>query len=362
MIEPNNHVAAMAPYALADLHGPAAVPLISLAQNESARTPSPLALGAAREALEGSHFYCDPEWTGLRAAIAQVHDIAAAQILCGAGSMDLIACLARCYAGPDRGVLSSQYGYGFFRTAAQATGANYCTAPEIDLTVSVNELLAAVRPETRMVFVANPGNPTGTRIELADLVRLRDGLDDGILLVIDEAYGEFSPMTGEAAFDIVERGNTVVLRSFSKAYGLAGLRVGWGLFPPAVASEMRKLLHPNNISGASQAGAVAAMMDQPYMAETVADTARVRDGFAQGLRRFGLIVPDSFTNFVLIRFADSDAAQRADRTLRANGIIMRAMTGYGLPDCLRATIGSAELMNLAADHLAAWCEREGLPC
>ncbi|MFP6741733.1 MAG: histidinol-phosphate transaminase [Alphaproteobacteria bacterium] len=362
MINPNSHVAAMAPYALADLDSPAGVPLISLAQNESARPPSPWALVAAREALEASHLYCDPEWTALRNAIAEVHDIAPARILCGAGAMDLIACLARCYAGPGRGVLSSQHGYGFFRTAALAAGADYHAAPEVDLTVSVDELLAAVWPETRVVFVANPGNPTGTRIEYADLVRLRDGLDDGILLVIDEAYGEFNALAGEAAFGPVERGNTVVLRSFSKAYGLAGLRVGWGLFPPAVAREMRKMLHPNNISGASQAGATAAMLDQPYMGATVADTARVRDGFTQRLRRLGLTVPDSFTNFVLIRFADSDAAQRADRTLRANGIIMRGMTGYGLPDCLRATIGSAEHMNLATDHLAAWCEKEGLPC
>jgi len=298
----------------------------------------------------------------LRTAIAQVHHIAPAHILCGAGSMDLIACLARCYAGPGCGVLSSQYGYGFFRTAALAAGADYGTAPEVDLTVSVDELLAAVRPETRMVFVANPGNPTGTRIEYADLVRLRDGLDDGILLAIDEAYGEFSPTAGGAAFDLVERGNTVVLRSFSKAYGLAGLRVGWGLFPAKVAPEMRKLLQPNNISGASQAGATAAMMDQPYMSATVADTARVRDDFTRRLRRTGFMVPDSFTNFILIRFADGHAAQRADRTLCAKGIIMRAMTGYDLPDCLRATIAGAEHMDVAADHLAAWCEKEGSPC
>ena len=144
MINPNSHVAAMAPYALADLDSPASVPLISLAQNESARSPSPRALAAAREALEASHIYCDPEWTALRAAIAEVHYIAPAHILCGAGSMELIACLARCYAGPGRGVVSSQYGYGFFRTAALAAGADYHSAPEVDLTVSVDELLIVV--------------------------------------------------------------------------------------------------------------------------------------------------------------------------------------------------------------------------
>ncbi len=362
MIGPNSHVAAMEPYVLADLSGPAGKPLISLAQNESAMPPSPQVMIAGSKAFESAQLYPDPEWTKLRAAIAQVHAIAPDHILCGAGSMELIACLARCYAGPGSRVLSSQYGYGFFRTAALAAGADYDRAPEHDLTVSVDELLAAVRAGTRMVFVANPGNPTGTRIGYGELVRLRDGLDDDIPLVIDEAYGEFADMPGEATFDLVERGNTVVLRSFSKAYGLAGLRVGWGLFPPAVADQMRKLLHPNNISVAGQVGATAAMMDQPYMRATRAEVARIRDSFARRLRNLGLVVPDSFTNFVLIRFPDADAAQRADRTLRAEGIIMRGMTGYGLPDCLRATIGGAAHMDFAAEHLAAWCQKEGLPC
>lgn len=362
MIEPNRHVAAMAPYALADIEGPADKPLISLAQNESAVPPSPNAIIAGRHAFETAQLYCDPEWTELRAAIARVHHIPAQQILCGAGSMELIAALARCYAGPGGRVLSSQYGYGFFRSAALAAGAAYDQAAEHGLTVSVDELLAAVRPETRMVLVANPGNPTGTRIPYSALVRLREGLDDHVPLVIDEAYGEFADAPGEAAFGLVERGNTVVLRSFSKAYGLAGLRVGWGLFPPAMAGDMRKLLHPNNVSGASQAAAAAAMADQAYMRAAVAETARIRDRFIGRLRNFGLEVPDSSTNFVLIRFPNADSAARADRTLRAEGVIMRGMTGYGLDDCLRATVASEAHMDRAADRLARWCQTEGLPC
>ncbi|MEE2980586.1 MAG: histidinol-phosphate transaminase [Pseudomonadota bacterium] len=362
MIEPNSHVAAMAPYALADLEGPAGKPLNSLAQNESVLPPSPKAITAGRRALETARLYCDAEWTDLRAAIARVHHIPAEQILCGAGSMELIASLARCYAGPGGRVLSSQYGYGFFRSAALAVGAAYDQAPERGLTVSVDDLLGAVRPETRLVFVANPGNPTGTRIGYAELVRLRDGLDGCIALVIDEAYGEFAEAPGEAAFGLVGRGDTVVLRSFSKAYGLAGLRVGWGLFPPAMADQMRKVLNPNNVSGTSQASATAAMDDQSYMLATVAETTRVRDHFIIRLRNLGLETPDSSTNFVLIRFADADGAARADQTLREEGVIMRRMTGYGLADCLRATVASEAQMDMAADCLALWCQKEGLPC
>ena len=360
MIEPNSRVAALEPYVLADLDGPPDKPLISLAQNESARPPSPKVMTAGREAFASARLYPDPEWTDLRAAIARVHGVTADQILCGAGSMELIACLARCHGGAGRRVLSSQYGYGFFRTAALAAGAGYDAAPEHDLTVSVDELLGAVGPETRVVFVANPGNPTGTRIGGSDLARLRDGLDDRILLVIDEAYGEFAEAPGESTFGLVDRGDTVILRSFSKAYGLAGLRVGWGLFPPVVARHMRKLLHPNNIGIAGQAGATAAMKDQAYMRVTVAETADLRDSFARRLRALSLVVPDSFTNFVVIRFPDGDAALRADRTLRAEGIILRGMIGYGLPDCLRATIGTADQMDFAADHLAGWSRKEGL--
>ncbi len=350
-IQPNAHIAAMAPYALADLNVATGKRPIMLAQNESALPPSPLVVAAVDDVMHAAQFYPDPDWTGLRGAIAQVHDIAPEQILCGGGSMELIDCLTRCYAGPGDRVLSSQYGYAFFRTATRAVGAAFDAAPENDLTVSVDALLGAVQADTRMIFVANPGNPTGTRIRRSELVRLRDALADHIMLVIDEAYGEFADTPGEATFDLASRGNTVVLRTFSKAYGLAGMRVGWGVFPPAVATEMRKILTPNNISVAGQAAATAAMLDQAYMRATCAGIIDRRDRCIRELRNLGLVVPDSFTNFVLIRFPDGDAAVRADRALRAEGIVVRGMAGYGLPECLRVTVGSAADMACATEHL-----------
>jgi histidinol-phosphate aminotransferase len=354
MIRPKAQIAAMAPYALADLRVPAGKPLISLAQTESALLPSPRALAAGRAALSSARLYPDPDWTDLRAAISRVHGLAPEQILCGAGSMELIACLVNCYAGPGDQVLSSQFGYGFFRTATLAAGAEYHTAPEDDLTVSVDKLLAEVGDKTRIVCLANPGNPTGTRIARRELVRLRADLDDGILLLIDEAYGEFADGPGEATFDLVSAGNTVVLRSFSKAYGLAGLRVGWGVFPPAIADQLRKVLNPNNLNVVSQAAATAAMADQDHLRTVRAETAARRDRFAGHMKRLGLQVPESHTNFVLIRFADEAAAGRADGALRARGKVMRAMAGYGLPASLRATIGSEADMDFAAEILAAW--------
>lgn len=358
MIQPNPQIAALAPYALADLSAPAGKRLISLAQNESAFPPSPRAIAAAQGSLSSSQLYPDPDWNDLRLAVSGVHEIPAEGILCGAGSMELIACLTHCFCGPSDRALSSQYGYAFFRTATLAAGAAYDAAPETGFTLSVDALLAEVRPETKIVFVANPGNPTGTRIGRAELVRLRDALPTHVLLVIDEAYGEFADAPGEATFDLVARGDTVVLRTLSKAYGLAGLRVGWGLFPPAIAGEIRKLLNPNNISIASQAAAAAAIEDQDYMREVCRTTATRRDRFRRDLLALGLEAPPSFTNFLLIAFPDAEAARRADSALRAEGILMRGMAGYGLPQCLRATVGEEADMRAAGEILTAWRKRE----
>ena len=351
MIRPISHIAQMVPYTLADLSVSTTSGLISLAQNESAFPPSPLAIAAARDALASSQLYPDPDWQQLRTEIAQAHAVDAEHVLCGAGSMELIGCLIRCYAGIGDHVLSSEYAYAFFRTATLAAGARYDTAPEVGMTISVDSLLSCVHERTAIVCVANPANPTGTYVPLVELTRLREALRDDILLIIDEAYGEFVDGPGMRNFDLVSRGNTVVLRTFSKAYGLAGLRIGWGLFPPEIAKETRKLLNPNNVSVASQAAAVAALRDQSYVRDVCRKTIDCRNKFVEMLEHAGLDVPASHTNFVLICFPDQTSAIQADHALRAEGIIMRGMAGYALPHCLRATIGKAEDMDLVASVL-----------
>ncbi|MEM9248014.1 MAG: histidinol-phosphate transaminase [Pseudomonadota bacterium] len=354
---PADHIAALAPYALSELRAPEGKRLISLSQNESLRPPSP-AVTAAESALRHGQFYPDPEWTALRAALAAQHRLAAERILCGAGSMELIAALARAFAGPETAVLAPTNAYPFFRTAALLVDARFDTAPEVAGRVSVDALLATCRPETRLVFVANPGNPTGTCLPRAELVRLRDTLPDTALLVVDEAYGEFTDGPDAPLFDLVDRGRTVVLRTLSKAYGLAGARVGWGYVPPSVSAQMRKVLTPNNIPATSQAAAVAAITDHAYMRETVAQTVALRDPFIARLRRAGLDVADSFTNFALIRFGTVAQARAADLALRAEGIVLRPQGGAGLPACLRATIGAAEDLDIAASVLERWIRED----
>ncbi len=344
MIRAVDHIRSMAAYALADL-GDAGT--VSLAQNESAFPASPKAIAAGQAVMGQMPLYPDPDWPELRAAIAEVHKLDPNTILCGAGSMELIGCLIRTFAGPGDRVLGTDYGYAYVASATAQVQADYVQAREVDLTVSVDDILAAVTPQTRIVFVCNPGNPTGTLIPNAEIIRLRDDLPKDVLLVVDQAYAEFADEDQNPAeiFDLAGRGDTVVMRTFSKAYGLAGARVGWGVFPPAIAVEMRKVLNPNNVSIPSQAMATAAMRDQAHMRETVNQTAAIRDRFAEGCRALGLSVPPSHTNFVLIRFADFETARKADQALRAEGLLMRGMDGYGLADCLRATICREAIMD-----------------
>ncbi|NOD97759.1 aminotransferase class I/II-fold pyridoxal phosphate-dependent enzyme [Ruegeria sp. HKCCD6228] len=350
MIRPVPYVGAMGAYTLADPNGAGT---ISLAQNESAFPASPAAVAAGQAALADLALYPDPEWAEMRSAIAEVHRLDPARILCGAGSMELIGCLIRAFAGPGDQVLGTQYGYAFVASATAQAQAEYVAAPEVDLTVSVDALLAAVTPATRIVFVCNPGNPTGTLIPNDEIVRLRSDLPGDTLLVVDQAYAEFADATNDPAqiFALVDRSDTVITRTCSKAYGLAGARAGWGCFPSEISGEVRKLLNPNNISIASQAAAAAAMRDQAHMRNVVARTAEIRDRFAQECRELGLSVPESHTNFVLIRFASTAQAQRADTALRAERLMMRGMGGYGLSDCLRATICAPEVMDKARDIL-----------
>lgn len=348
MIQAVATVRAMSSYALAELSDAAA---ISLAQNESLRAPSPKALEAGQAALTGCQMYPDPDWTLLRHAIATAHPVTSEQVLCGAGSMELIGGLIRAFAGPGDDVIGTQFGYAFLATATRQAGANYIAAPEIDYRVDIHTLLAEVTPATRLVCVCNPGNPTGTRLPNSEILRLREMLRSDILLLVDQAYAEFDDQDHAGVFRLVDRGDTVVTRTLSKAYGLAGARAGWGAFPVPIGAEVRKLLNPNNIAYVSQAMAQAAMKDQGYMRQTVALTGTVRDQFTARVRSAGYAAPSSATNFVLIPFKDVGAAMCANTALLNAGYILRGMGGYGLPQCLRATVGTQSVMMAVADVL-----------
>jgi histidinol-phosphate aminotransferase len=355
MLKPNHTVASMAAYALPDISAAEGVEPIVLAQNEHAFAPSADVQRAVSEAIASGQLYPDTDWTELRAAIASVHGLDAERIVCGAGSMELMSSLMLAYLSADDRMLMTEYGYLFMRSLSKLVGAKIDVAAEIDYRVDVDALLARLQVDTRLVFVVNPGNPSGTVIHNDDIRRLRAGLPEDVLLLVDEAYAEFvEPDFHSPLFDLAETSNTVITRTFSKIYGLAGLRVGWGYFPDEVRDQLRKIINPSNVSSVSQAAASAAMSDQGHAAQARRVIAEQRDFLSQAIAELGLAVVPSQTNFILVDFVSPGQAAAAFDFLRQRGLIVRPMGGYGLPACLRITIGTVEQMELTAATLAQW--------
>jgi histidinol-phosphate aminotransferase len=329
---------------------------IRLASNESALGPSAAAMAAYRNRANEIHRYPDGGSTELREALARHYGLDAARIVCGSGSDELIGLLARAYAGPGDEVLYSRHGFLMYPIAAKASGATPVAAAETDLTTDVDALLAKVSPRTKIVFVANPNNPTGTYITAEAMTRLHAGLPRSVLLVIDAAYAEFVTRNDyEPGIELVERAENVAMcRTFSKIYALGGLRIGWAYASAPITDVLNRVRSPFNVNAAAQAAAVAALADV-----TATDRAREHNDIwlpwlTAQLREIGLTVNPSVGNFVLVRFPGKTAksADAAFAFLQSRGIITRKMGGYHLPDALRVTIGTEEEMRAVVAALA----------
>ncbi len=340
--------------------GESAIPgverIIKLASNEGALGPSPRAVAALRETAPDVFRYPDGGCHALRGAIGERFGLDPARIVCGAGSDELIGLLCRAYAGAGDEVLYTEHGFLMYPIAARTAGATPVTAAETNLTADVDKLLAAVTADTRIVFIANPNNPTGTYLCKDELARLRAGLPAGVLLVLDAAYAEYMEHADYTAGEsLVDAGDNVVMtRTFSKIFGLGGARLGWAYCPPAIADVLNRVRNPFNVTSAAQAAGVAALGDVAFMERARAHNTQWRNWFSAQARALGLEVPDSVCNFVLVRFpaeAGRDA-EAADAFLRSKGIIARRMGAYRLPDCLRITIGLEDEMRAALAALA----------
>jgi histidinol-phosphate aminotransferase len=325
---------------------------IRLASNESALGPSPKAMAAYRALAGEIHRYPEGNAAELREALGHRHSLSPARIVCGAGSDELIALLLRAYAGPGDEVLYSRHGFLMYPIGALAVGATPVAAPERALTADVDALLERVTERTRVVFLANPNNPTGTYLGAAALDRLHRGLPGSVLLAIDAAYAEFVNRNDyEAGAALVDRAeNVVMLRTFSKIYALAGLRLGWAYCPPAVADVLNRIRGPFNVSAAAIAAGVAAVEDAEAVARARAHNDRWQPWFSERLAALGLPLTPSVGNFVLPRFPEAPGrdAEAAFAFLQQHGILTRKMGGYGLPQHLRITIGTGEEMEKVA--------------
>jgi histidinol-phosphate aminotransferase len=337
--------------------------VIRLASNESPLGPSPQAVAAYRALAGELHRYPDGGAHALREAIGRQFGLDPALVVCGAGSDELIGLLTRAYAGPGDEVLYSRHGFLMYAIAAKSVGATPVAAPERDLTADVDALIAAVTARTRILFLANPNNPTGSCLSADAVNRLRAALPDDVLLVIDAAYAEYVGRNdydpGIAAVDAGD--NVVMLRTFSKIYGLAALRLGWAYCPPAVADVLNRLRGPFNVSAPALAAGVAALADVEHTRRARESNDRWLPWFRDQATALGLTAWPSAGNFVLLGFPGDPArgADAACRFLNDRGIIPRRMAGYGLPDCLRVTIGGEAEMRPVVDALAAFVAGRG---
>jgi histidinol-phosphate aminotransferase len=317
--------------------------VIKLSSNENPFGPGEAAKQAFVRTAQSLHRYPDQSHGALRGALGDLHGLDADRIICGAGSDEVITFLCQAYAGPGAEVVYTQHGFSMYRISALAAGATPVSVPERDRTVDVDAILSGVTARTTLVFLTNPGNPTGTMIDASEVARLADALPDHVLLVLDGAYAEYvgghdARFDGGAAL-VDARQNVFMTRTFSKIYGLGALRVGWGYGPAHVIDVLNRVRGPFNLSTTQLETAEAALRDQPWIDHCRSENARLRVWLAEALAQKGVPSDTTMTNFLLARFRDADEATACHDHMQAQGVLIRKVAGYGLPACLRITIG-----------------------
>ena len=328
-------------------------PLIKLSANENPLGTSPAALAAKADAAAPA-LYPDPDSKALRAAIGALHGIDPALVVCGTGSDELLHLAAQGYAGPGDEVIYVRYGFSVYDIAARRCGAEPVVAPDADYGSDVDGLLALVTERTRVVFIANPNNPTGSFLPKGEIARLHAALPADVLLVIDQAYAEYvAPEDEDGALALAAaHKNVLVTRTFSKIYGLAGERIGWGTGAPGLIDTLNRIRGPFNLSNTAQAMALAGVADQDFVTASARHNRLERARFVtalEALGNHGLRPLPSQANFVLILFEGKLTAETAYNGLMERGYIVRWLPNQGLPHGLRITIGTAAQM----DEIAA---------
>lgn len=355
--QPRPGILEIAPYVGGEAKIPGVDRVIRLASNESALGPSPRAIAAYQAWAGEIHRYPEGHSRLLRDALAHLHGLDVERIVCGNGSDDLLQLLVRGYAGPGDEVLYSRHGFLVYPIAALACGATPVAAPEANLTFDVDAVLALVTDRTRLVFIANPNNPTGTYLSRYEMRRLHAGLPSSVLLVIDAAYAEFVRRNDyEPGIELVEAAQNVVMtRTFSKIYALGGLRLGWAYCSAAVADVLNRIRGPFNVNAAAQAAGLAALADTASFERAQAHNEIWRPWLERALTDCGLVVTPSVANFVLVQFpAAPKDASAAFAYLQSLGILTRKVASYGLGDHLRITIGTEDEMRAVAAGVSAF--------
>lgn len=320
--------------------------LVELGSNENPYGASPKAKQAVMDALSMLHVYPDPLGGDLKRALAQMHGVPVSSIVLGNGSHELLMQFAQVFCGAGDEVVAAQYGFAVYALAAQAAGATLRRVPAFALDADMprghdlDALLAAIGPRTKLVYLANPNNPTGTWFSSGAFAAFMAAVPASVLVVMDEAYAEFvdAPDYASAIALLATYPNLIVTRTFSKAYALAGARVGFALAHPDCIAVMERVRESFNVNALGLAAAQAALADTAHLQAGVANNRVQREALASGLRQRGLRVSPSQTNFLLVEFGNATA--RIEPALVQRGVVLRPVAGYGLPECLRITVGT----------------------
>lgn len=356
-IQPQPGILDIAPYKGGDSAVEGVSSVVKLSSNENPSGTSERVREAFQRSYHTLNRYPPTDHARLRRAIAEVHGLDPDRVICGAGSDELLGLLAQAYAGPRDEVIFTEHGFLMYRIMTQAAGALPVTVAEHDRVADVDAILAACNTRTRLVFIANPNNPTGTMISPPEVARLADGLPRKALLVLDGAYVEYVEGFDGGLALVESRDNVVMTRSFSKIYGLGGLRVGWAYGPQSIIDVLNRIRHPFNLATVQQEVAEAAVRDQDWVVRSRAENTRMRAWLADALAKIGVPSDESHANFILARFGSPEEAVSCDGFLRHEGLIVRRVDGYNLPHCLRVTIGDESSCRRVAHVVAQFKAR-----
>jgi histidinol-phosphate aminotransferase len=354
--QPRPGVLAIEAYVPGKSSAPGVAKVHKLSSNESALGPSPRAIEAYRRIAEHLEDYPDGAASELREAIGRAFGLDPARIVCGAGSDDLLNLLARAYLADGDEAIHTTHGFLVYPIATLGAGATPVVAAEKEYTADVDTILQAVTPRTKLVFLANPNNPTGTYLPFDEVKRLHRGLPPHVLLIIDAAYADYVRRNDyESGIELVATSENVVMcRTFSKIHGLAALRLGWMYGPAHVVDAVNRVRGPFNVNAPAIAAGIAAIEDTAHQERSREHNTRWLDWLTEEIGKLGLEVTPSAANFLLIHFPThkGKTAQDADKFLTARGLILRQVTAYKLPHALRMSVGSEEANRLTVKALA----------
>ena len=356
--QPRPGILDIAPYVPGRTKSTGGSKLHKLSSNETPLGASPQAIEAFKAQAGHLELYPDGGSSALRDAIAEVYGLNAQRIICGNGSDEILELVARAYIGPGDEGIFTEHGFLVYKIAILAAGGTPVIAPEKDLATDVDAILARVTDRTKVVFLANPNNPTGTYIPFEEIRRLHAGLPPHVLLVLDAAYAEYVRRNDyEAGMELAATAENVLMtRTFSKIYGLAALRLGWAYGPAHLIDVLNRIRGPFNVSAAAQAAGIASVRDRAFVETAVAHNETWLPWVTSELEALGLTVTPSVGNFVLIHFpaTPGKTAAEADAYLSDRGCVLRSVAAYGLPDALRMSIGTEEANRAVIAELKAF--------